>query len=119
MRVTGIPEIAISGDLKLPLTQLLLAPALRFDIPYRVVAHRPPGPAGERAAEAMPLLESRTPIGGRPPAWFCEHFFCEAPTTDASVLRSSLPKFQERAAQARAKMRRGPQETAPPPTDER
>jgi len=119
MRVTGIPEIAISGDLKLPLTQLLLAPALRFDIPYRVVAHRPPGPAGERAAEAMPLLESRTPIGGRPTAWFCENFVCEAPTNDASVLRESLTKFQERAAQARAKMRRGPQETAPPPTDER
>ncbi len=119
MRVTGIPEIAIAGDPKLPLTQLLLAPALRFQIPYRIVAHRPPGPAGEQAVEAMPILESRTPIDGRPTAWFCENFICEAPTSDATVLRASLAEFQERASQARAKVRRDSQGTPESPSDQR
>ncbi len=55
-------------------------------------AHRPHLVlAGGRAGTpAPPLLQDRPEVDGRPTAYVCENFTCQAPTTDADALASLL-----------------------------
>ncbi|NUK58921.1 thioredoxin domain-containing protein [Streptomyces lunaelactis] len=57
----------------------LLAPA-----PGAVVA------VGEPDGEEFPLLRDRPLVGGRPAAYVCRNFTCDAPVTDASALARKL-----------------------------
>jgi uncharacterized protein YyaL (SSP411 family) len=54
-------------------------------LPNRVVA----GAVGAGAA-AVPLLEGRAPIDGRPTAFVCRNYVCELPVTDAAALARQL-----------------------------
>ena len=38
----------------------------------------------------VPLLADRPLVGGRPTAYVCRHFVCEAPTTDPATLAALL-----------------------------
>jgi uncharacterized protein YyaL (SSP411 family) len=58
--------------------------------PARVVAASAPG-----SASAVPLLLDRPLVKGRPTAYVCRGFACQAPVTDADALREQLA---ERAA---------------------
>jgi len=100
-RSTGSAEIAIAGDLRHPGTIALLEPALRAPLPFRVVAHRPPGEAGEAVAARIPLLADRAPLAGRPTAWLCIDSVCEAPVQDSAALASSIEALRARLAEAR------------------
>ncbi len=102
MREVPIPEIAVSGDLRHPTTRALLEPALRGSIPYRVVAHRPPGEPGEAAARRIPILAERAPIDGRPTAWLCVDFVCQAPTQEPAAFTASLEALRAEAAAKRS-----------------
>ena len=54
-------------------------------------AHRLPHPGqviavGDGTAAAVPLLEHRSLVDGRPAAYPCQHFVCELPVTSAAAL---------------------------------
>ncbi|HEX2179276.1 MAG TPA: thioredoxin domain-containing protein, partial [Actinomycetota bacterium] len=52
-------------------------------LPNKVVAGSPPG-------IESPLLQDKVAIRGQPTAYVCEHFACQAPTSDPEVLAAQL-----------------------------
>jgi uncharacterized protein YyaL (SSP411 family) len=79
-------EIAIVGPPSDRATRQLLGVALAGFGPHRVVAY---GPAGQEAP-AVPLLGDRALVDGRPAAYVCRDFACQAPVTKAEVPRAQL-----------------------------
>jgi uncharacterized protein YyaL (SSP411 family) len=81
----GPREVAVVGPSGDPCTALLHAVALRGTAPGAAVA------VGEAGATAgIPLLQDRPLVGGKPAAYVCRHFTCDAPVTDASQLAAAL-----------------------------
>ena len=79
-----VHEVAIVGDRDAakPLERAVRA-KLR---PHVVLA----GGAGDGAPSAVPLLEGRHAVEGRPAAYVCERFACRAPVTDPDALAELL-----------------------------
>jgi uncharacterized protein YyaL (SSP411 family) len=76
-------EVALAGD-----DVTALATVVRERLRPGVVLA---GPAPEPSSATIPpLLEGRTPVGGAPAAYVCEHFACQLPVTDADALRELL-----------------------------
>ncbi len=73
-------EVALVGNDLQELTRVVRS-SFR---PHRVLAG---GPEGSTTPE---LLQSRTTIDGEPTAYVCEHFTCQAPTTDPQTLQRAL-----------------------------
>jgi uncharacterized protein YyaL (SSP411 family) len=90
----GPREVAVVGAPDDPGAQELRRVALRGTAPGAVLAFGPPDTsAGESGAPGdgeLPLLAGRPLVGGRAAAYVCRHFVCDAPTTDAGVLRETL-----------------------------
>ena len=81
----GPREVAIVGPaLGDPATRALHRTALLGTAPGAVVAVGTPD-AGE-----LPLLADRPLVDGKPAAYVCRHFTCDAPTTDPEQLRRTL-----------------------------
>ncbi len=74
-------EVALVGDDLGPLARTVRS-RLR---PHLVLAG---GPGS--VDTAVPLLEGRTPVGGRPAAYVCENFSCRMPVTDPEALEPLL-----------------------------
>jgi uncharacterized protein YyaL (SSP411 family) len=62
------------------------------DALVRVVrdAYRPHLVLAGGSADGVPLLEGREPVDGRPAAYVCEHFTCQAPVTTPDELAAAL-----------------------------
>jgi hypothetical protein len=90
LALTDIAEVAVVGDLDDPAAEALLRVAGGGYAPGRVVAASAAG-----AATAVPLLLERPLLRGRPTAYVCRGFACQAPVTDPDALREQLA---ERAA---------------------
>jgi uncharacterized protein YyaL (SSP411 family) len=73
-------EVALTGD---DLTELAKVVRSKFR-PHLVLA------GGPENASVPPLLQGRTTIDGRPAAYVCEHFTCQAPVTDPQALEEKL-----------------------------
>jgi len=85
LAVEGIEELAIVGGPTEPDTAALIAVATSGFRPNLAVA------LSERPdASAVPLLDSRERIDGRPTAYLCRDFACRLPVTDPEALRAQL-----------------------------
>jgi uncharacterized protein YyaL (SSP411 family) len=73
-------EVALVGDDPTELSRVVRS----GHRPHLVLA------AGPEGSEVPPLLQGRTTIDGRPAAYVCEHFTCQAPVTDPQHLASLL-----------------------------
>jgi uncharacterized protein YyaL (SSP411 family) len=82
-------EIAIVGPLDDAATQRLLDAATDGFRPHQVVAC---GPAGQEAA-AVPLLAGRDLVNGKPAAYACRDFACQAPVTSQQALEELLSVY--------------------------
>ncbi|MCA1646403.1 MAG: thioredoxin domain-containing protein [Chloroflexi bacterium] len=71
-------EVAILGASGAADTEALLRVVFESFVPNKVVA------GGDAA---IPLLEGRAPRDGHATAYVCEHYVCQAPTTDPAALR--------------------------------
>ncbi len=80
----GPREVAVVGGREDGATRELHRAALLATAPGAVVA------VGEPGSGEFPLLRDRGLIDGRPAAYVCRHFVCDAPTTDASRLSGKL-----------------------------
>ena len=73
-------EVAIAGQG--PAADALAAVVRTAFAPRVVLAGGPP--------QDIALLEARTPVDGRPAAYVCEHFTCQAPVTTPEALLAAL-----------------------------
>ncbi|MGK3937457.1 thioredoxin domain-containing protein [Streptomyces caeruleatus] len=81
----GPREVAVVGPAAADeATRALHRTALLGTAPGAVVAVGAPG------GDELPLLADRVLVEGRPTAYVCRHFTCDAPTTDAEALRAAL-----------------------------
>ena len=81
-------ELAIIGGLDDGSAEPLIAVTRSKYLPNRLLAGAN-GPNGKQ----MPLLSDRQKIDGRPTAYLCEGFVCQAPTTDPTELARQLDEF--------------------------
>jgi uncharacterized protein YyaL (SSP411 family) len=79
-------EIAIVGSPDDEATRALLGTATSGFRPHQVLAY---GPAG-LAAPAVPLLEDRDLVDGKPAAYVCRDFVCQTPVAEVEALRALL-----------------------------
>ncbi|MFD9225324.1 thioredoxin domain-containing protein [Streptomyces sp. NPDC060064] len=80
----GPREVAVVGPQDDPATRELHRTALLAPAPGAVVA------VGEADSEEFPLLRDRPLVGGRPAAYVCRNFTCDAPVADAFALARKL-----------------------------
>ncbi|MEW1567834.1 thioredoxin domain-containing protein [Streptomyces sp. NPDC093509] len=80
----GPREVAVVGASGDPATTALRRTALLGTAPGAVVAF------GVPESDELPLLAGRPLVDGRPAAYVCRHFVCDAPTTDPEELRATL-----------------------------
>jgi len=76
-------ELVVLGNANDPSTKALLREVWSRYIPHKVLAGGPPG-------IDSPLLEGKAPLDGRPTAFVCENYSCNAPVTTAEELAVQL-----------------------------
>ncbi|WP_330306967.1 MULTISPECIES: thioredoxin domain-containing protein [unclassified Streptomyces] len=80
----GPREVAIVGPGDDPATKALHRKALLATAPGAVVA------VGAPESDELPLLSGRPLVNGKPAAYVCRNFTCDAPTTDPDRLGTAL-----------------------------
>ncbi len=80
----GPREVAVVGPDGDPATRALHRAALLGTAPGAVVA------VGEPGSREVPLLLDRPLLEGRPAAYVCRRFTCDAPTADVGTLAGKL-----------------------------
>ncbi len=81
-------EVAVAGDPEDEATRALIREVRSRYLPNVVLAAGPPDDSD--AAKAVPLLEGRPLVEGKPAAYVCERFVCRRPVTDPRELAAQL-----------------------------
>ena len=81
-------EITVVGPRSDAATQELLNTVYGRYLPNKVVAGLESD--GSADGDTIPLLEGKKMVGGRPTAYVCEHYLCQAPVTEAGPLAEQL-----------------------------
>ena len=81
-------EVAVVGNPGATDTRALLNTVYSAYLPNKVVAGRDPD--DDEAGGLIPLLEGRTAREGKPTAYVCGQYACQAPTTDPEELARQL-----------------------------
>jgi hypothetical protein len=82
-------EIAILGDPQVEETRELLRVVYQRFLPNKVLASVTP-PVDPAMGEAVPLLAGKSPEGGKPTAFVCREYACQAPVTQPRDLADLL-----------------------------
>jgi uncharacterized protein YyaL (SSP411 family) len=85
-------EIVIAGDPADAATQALVAEVRRRHLPDTVVLLHPPGDAGKVVEALAPFVAAQGLVGGKPAAYVCSNFACQAPATSATELAKLLDR---------------------------
>ncbi len=85
---SGTREVAIIGEPEAPGTKALLGLVYARYLPNKVLAGRAEDDA--ESAGLIPLLAQRPTRDGKPTAYVCEGYACQAPTTDPEELGRQL-----------------------------
>ena len=80
-------EIAVVGPRTNPATKQLLDTVFTRYLPNKVVVGSPGTAAGDGA---IPLLQDRGMIDGKPTAYVCQNYACQLPVTDQQALAAQL-----------------------------
>ncbi len=80
-------EIAVVGPRTNPATKQLLDTVFTRYLPNKVVVGSPGTATGD---EAIPLLQDRGMIDGKPTAYVCQNYACQLPVTDQQALAAQL-----------------------------
>ncbi len=89
--LSTIKEIAVMGDPADQAARALLAEIHRHYLPNRVVVGSSAEETDTSAGRpALPLLEGRSRIGGRPAAYVCRNYVCNLPVTEPEALAAQL-----------------------------
>ena len=80
---SGPREIFIAGERDDPATRALVQAVWRDPDRNRVLALAGPG-----IVDLLPPAEGKVPVDGKPAAYICRNFACDAPVTDPAALRS-------------------------------
>ena len=86
----GKQQIVLAGD-KASAEFAALAKAVhRCLLPHAILLHADGGEAQQYLATNNEALRSMAPLNGKPAAYVCENFTCQAPVTDAAALEKLL-----------------------------
>ena len=85
LSLAAVQEVAIVGRVDDPETLALLGEVRRGYRPNQVIAL-----TADPTGSAVPLLDGRVAIGGRPSAYLCRGFVCGMPATDPGTLRRQI-----------------------------
>lgn len=83
-------EIVIAGDPALTDTREMIKTVQRKFLPNKVLLFHPAGPDAGRLVELVPFVKNMLPRYGRPTAYVCKNFACQAPITDINKLEPIL-----------------------------
>jgi uncharacterized protein YyaL (SSP411 family) len=86
----GLRQVVIVGPPDDPETLALHDVVARLYLPFTIVIPVTPGAAQARLAHLLPFLETLIMRDGRPTAYVCEQFTCQAPTGDPDDLARQL-----------------------------
>jgi uncharacterized protein YyaL (SSP411 family) len=86
----GLRQVVIVGPPDDPETLALHDVVARLYLPFTIVIPVTPGASQARLAHLLPFLETLIMRDGRPTAYVCEQFTCQAPTGDPDDLARQL-----------------------------
>ena len=83
-------EVVISGTPDRPDTRVMLNALRQPFVPNKVVVFRPADVASPAIAQLAPYTRNQTPLNGQATAYVCQHYVCNAPTTDIQTMLQAL-----------------------------
>jgi len=91
-----VPQVIIVGALHAAQTVALHRVFIECFLPGAVSLVVEPGAHQAALVERLPWLTAMEPVDGRPTAFVCHDFECQAPTIDPEVFRAQLEALSAR-----------------------